>query len=275
MENRFKLVMLPTNEASNLYTEKGVLRNSFFTKVRNWIVDGSNQHLYIVDTKATLEVGDWYYNKRLNVLKQYLVGTTNPNKDVCYKIIVSTNSSLGLPTIPNHFLKAYCLDQNTIIKNVEIVDDKANVNWVVDSPEKTEIILDDIFPDEELDYSDKKEKSFEEQALEWWDNLENTDHLTDKDKGFYADKYFGFNQRNYKSLTGREIEQIWLKETGQNQKPRVDFEELQKFINFVNNDMVKTLPVLHKDIDNFKLFFECIKNPSFAHKASKWFKENT
>lgn len=48
------------------------------------------------------------------------------------------------------------------------------------------------------------------QAIEWWNTIRNT-RLCDgtKDKGYYTDKYFGFNMRMYQYLTGREVELIW------------------------------------------------------------------
>lgn len=54
-----------------------------------------------------------------------------------------------------------------------------------------------------------------EKAIAWWDTLRNT-RLMDgtRDKGYYTDKYFGFNMRMYKYLTGREVEAIWIKEIG-------------------------------------------------------------
>lgn len=50
-------------------------------------------------------------------------------------------------------------------------------------------------------------------AIYWWGRLRNT-RLMDgtKDKGHYADKYFGFNMRMHQYLTGREVEEIWNKE---------------------------------------------------------------
>lgn len=50
-------------------------------------------------------------------------------------------------------------------------------------------------------------------ALNWWNTLRDTrlDNGT-KDKGYYTDKYMGYNMRMFKYLTGREVEEIWEKE---------------------------------------------------------------
>lgn len=52
-----------------------------------------------------------------------------------------------------------------------------------------------------------------EKAIAWWNTLRDT-RLNDgtKDKGYYTDKYFGYNMRMYQYLTGREVEVIWTKE---------------------------------------------------------------
>jgi len=50
-------------------------------------------------------------------------------------------------------------------------------------------------------------------ALNWWDTLRNTRLCNGtKDKGYYADKYFGFNMRMYKYLSKDEICMIYSKE---------------------------------------------------------------
>lgn len=56
----------------------------------------------------------------------------------------------------------------------------------------------------------KSEMTNRSKAIEWWDTLRDTRLCNGtKDKGYYTDKYFGFNMRMCKFLTGREIEMIW------------------------------------------------------------------
>lgn len=51
---------------------------------------------------------------------------------------------------------------------------------------------------------------------------------------------------------------------------KVDFEMLIDFENFINDTLLYTVPVLHKEIANFMLFMEMLsKSSSFAHKAHK------
>lgn len=62
-----------------------------------------------------------------------------------------------------------------------------------------------------------EKKSTREQALEWWDSLQNAEkikptYLYNKSQGLSL-------TRSHRNLTGREIEEIWLKET---QNPFVD-----------------------------------------------------
>jgi hypothetical protein len=50
-------------------------------------------------------------------------------------------------------------------------------------------------------------------AFTWWDTLRNTRLCNGtKDKGYYTDKYFGFNMRMYKYLSKDEIVMIYSKE---------------------------------------------------------------
>jgi hypothetical protein len=60
-------------------------------------------------------------------------------------------------------------------------------------------------------------KSNRESALEWWNNLPFNSNNTIIGKTNYTIKYYGFT-RKYTDLTGREIEEIWLKEKNYLQK---------------------------------------------------------
>ncbi len=252
MKNRFKVVMLPTQKATTLFSDNGFLR------LRDEPHKNSiNQHLYIVDTKNA------------------------------HKIIASTDSSLGVVNIPSDIIAG------VIDKGIESI----NINNFYYS--NNEIIIDWGFHNvvnnlQTSSYENNKEKEFlstKEQALLWWDTLNY------KDKGFYADKYFGFNQKNYKYLKDEEIEEIYDKfaveqaiislfntvqdvrdgklsiKKEKKQKPQVDFSLLKKIDeNYFYSLDFKKNPI--NEIDNILLFFECMKNPSFAHKASKWFQKS-
>mgnify|MGYP000940733512 CR=1 FL=1 len=131
-----------------------------------------------------------------------------------------------------------------------------------------------------------KEKSDRELALEWWNNLDDSMKMNLCRIHFSMRSVSGISV--IKSLTGREIEQIWRKETQQTvvseigtkefndvctatfggnlkeEKPQVDFEGLYKYIEAMNQLYDTTA------IQNLCLFFELLsKSSSFAHKAHK------
>lgn len=97
--------------------------------------------------------------------------------------------------------------------------------------------------------------STRELALEWWYNLELFDHI------LFADWYC---QRHYKTLTGREIEEIWVKEVFQKLTPsqanfvekpnRKQFKEFSPELfkayidKFSDEDKVKALDILENSI---------------------------
>lgn len=133
-----------------------------------------------------------------------------------------------------------------------------------------------------------KEKSDREKAIEWWNKL--TFH---QKQTSFLNQDFKFTPATIcDELTGREIEQIWRKETQQSnipddifeesefqqelsavkrgdlnfflERPQVDFERLSKYIN-VMNQLYDTF-----DIQNLCLFFNLLsKSSTFAHKAHK------
>ena len=51
-----------------------------------------------------------------------------------------------------------------------------------------------------------------EKALKWWNNLPYDSSNTEKSRVHYTSKYYGID-KSYSFLTGREIEEIYLKET--------------------------------------------------------------
>lgn len=130
-------------------------------------------------------------------------------------------------------------------------------------------------------------KTSREQALEWWNNLP---LFIENSKHHYSDRYYP--NRGHNSLTGREIEKIWEKET---QKPvyqqiidtvggeekfcelagltkkQVDFELLQEM--YLHTQSGKNALCGHW-IENFQLFIELLaKSSTFAHKAHKELKK--
>lgn len=121
-----------------------------------------------------------------------------------------------------------------------------------------------------------QEKSDREQAIEWWNGL------NDLEKMALCRVYFSMRSVSgisvIKSLTDREIEQIWRKETQQElergivitreERPQVDFE----MFNQLQHKRVEfgQIYLSAKEMDNIKLFFELLsKSSTFAHKAHK------
>ena len=105
-----------------------------------------------------------------------------------------------------------------------------------------------------------KETSTRELALAWWNNLKDLD-FTDmfvETKCSYTMHHFG-HERNYNSLTGREIEEIW-----KNQLPLAErefyyglYKESEKeYIFKLNQKQFKELnPELHlKHLNKFSMF---------------------
>ena len=120
------------------------------------------------------------------------------------------------------------------------------------------------------------EKSDREKAIEWWNSIPVFE------KGLLIHDTFNppLNQRIPEEVTGREIEQIWRKETQQElergivitreERPQVDFEKLKETFEALYIDMDQILMISDEYIDNFKLFFELLsKSSTFAHKAHK------
>jgi hypothetical protein len=133
-------------------------------------------------------------------------------------------------------------------------------------------------------YYPVKEKSDLEKAIEWWNSIPVFE------KGLLIHDTFNppLNQRTPEEVTGREIEQIWRRETQQKssieiqadkveeitfknllkkeKRPQVDFELLSLSVIAVSSNLklTKTANL------NLKLFFELLsKSSTFAHKAHK------
>ena len=69
------------------------------------------------------------------------------------------------------------------------------------------------------------ETSTRKQALAWWNKLPN--NYTGNSKGGLANKYGFGDRKSYNDLTGREIEEIWRKETQTDKFDRA-IDELRK-----------------------------------------------
>lgn len=126
-----------------------------------------------------------------------------------------------------------------------------------------------------------EEKSDREKAIEWWNRK-----ISGFDRTKIGSKYFDLQRLS--SLTGREIEQIWRKETQQKlsenffnsvndentfdpdsvmkeERSQVDFELIQEMmLNIEKSDLCGHW------VDNLKLFLHLLsRSSSFAHKAHK------
>lgn len=109
-----KVIMLPSDK-SNLYKHLlGSLRFSKNEKTDSDII--KPQHLYIVSSEEIKE-GDYYYDKEDKIIFKCLdtleATSRNDYKEIyeCerwFKVLASTDSTLGLPRPSNAFLEAYC-----------------------------------------------------------------------------------------------------------------------------------------------------------------------
>lgn len=115
----------------------------------------------------------------------------------------------------------------------------------------------------ELEFDGTIEKTDREKAIEWWNSLTKNTQLT------LAALLRGVNSiLGLEMVTGREIEQIWRKETQQEKEemPQVDFELLSLSVIAVSSNLKLT----KKANLNLKLFFDLLsKSSTFAHKAHK------
>jgi hypothetical protein len=80
-------------------------------------------------------------------------------------------------------------------------------------------------------------KTTREKALIWWSNLPFNSNNTGKGKINYTFKYYGLD-RKYDSLTGREIEEIYLKET-------LSLEEKESKFGMYKNDNIMNIQTIN------------------------------
>ena len=120
MLKKHPIVMLPTKEASCIVlmnTGELYYKNNYSV---NHEKERVNQHLYFLSDEE-IKVGDWYYNTAVKEehlsYSNYIekceynheaIACNNINLPKCYKIIASTDKSLGLPLPTDEFIKEYC-----------------------------------------------------------------------------------------------------------------------------------------------------------------------
>jgi hypothetical protein len=106
MKKTHKIVILPTDGASNLYIDNSKLKYDETAMVDD-LNPIANQHLYIISDEEIKE-GDWYITSD-NMLLQFTKETHihgNP-LNLKGKIIATTDKSLGLPLVDQSLIKAY------------------------------------------------------------------------------------------------------------------------------------------------------------------------
>lgn len=108
-----KPILLPTKEATYLYyktvDELALLPSAEVMSFING--QSANQHLYIIDTEAKIEEGDWY---ELNGKVLQLTEDDSHIHNQAKKIIATTDKSLNLPLINEEFVKEYVEKQGKI-----------------------------------------------------------------------------------------------------------------------------------------------------------------
>jgi len=136
-KNRYKIVMIPTLQKANsssMVIEKCIKKLSdvnindlkYTPRILHSEEYFQEQHLYIIDTQAKIEVGNWVYKKDVKgfIYKHKLTKNEWYNDEV--KIVASTDTSLRvggntgkrqdgisipLPIIPKQFVQEYIQEQ--------------------------------------------------------------------------------------------------------------------------------------------------------------------
>lgn len=148
MKQTIKVIMLPTEDktSTNLFrinknfhsitkedelgevtTPEGSLDYDTYDESRSFHAHDA-QHLYFVlvenagngmDSKKTncVEIGEYAIDTKLHLMH---------TESYCNKIIASTDKSLGLPSIPKYFIKAYVMSQGEITRRQVIYDHAGN-----------------------------------------------------------------------------------------------------------------------------------------------------
>ena len=139
---QFKLVMLPTKKASELYiANTGQLELGF--NIQRDLPDVS-QHIYITEPNATIEEGDWVLitnGKRTELHKSaykdtigwVMLGDYKFDQTFSYyKVICSTDPELGLPLCNDDFIQAVvAYDKDLVITNVQVNkhNNTCDISW--------------------------------------------------------------------------------------------------------------------------------------------------
>ena len=140
MKKKSQVVMLATNEKANigdiiLCNNPAIERVNWKGKlgmcnIKNGDGEWKTQHLYILSDEKIKE-GDWCLNLDTNdIFKLGKYGVNNAKK-----IIATTDTSLGLPLIPESFIKYYISEYNkgNIITDVEVeYEDNGEEGWIGD-----------------------------------------------------------------------------------------------------------------------------------------------
>lgn len=126
MFKKCKVVMIPTDKKSSIvysYLDNEMFYNSknFVDKTQLTTIDGYSHtdyyNIYIIEPSDVLDNNfsrDGYYIRLnegcsvKNYAKLYDIYSLPFDKEKTYKVIASTDKSLGLPNLPVNFIKKYC-----------------------------------------------------------------------------------------------------------------------------------------------------------------------
>ena len=132
------------------------------------------------------------------------------------------------------------------------------------------------------------EKSNRKKAIEWWNNLDDSMKMNLCRIHFSMRSVSGISV--IKSLTGREIEQIWRKETQQESFEDISVDVMREYKNSILKEkrsqvdfemlrdaVFRSIPAMFgkhhqwgNHVENLQLFFDLLsKSSTFAHKAHK------
>ena len=116
MKKTIQVLMLPTVNNSVGALTKGVYGKLFLPDIE---YVRHNQHLYFVSDEK-IKKDDWFYYGRDNIIDKYDgYFPMSPTSTTTFKVIATTDKSLGLPLIPDEFIKDY-VKSNGQIKETAI-----------------------------------------------------------------------------------------------------------------------------------------------------------
>lgn len=131
MWNKYKIVLLPTDKPTGIFTDKnGKLYFSKVSKVREY-AEGRN--LYILSDEEIKE-GDWIYHsldkEPIQYFKEKYNVVNNPATYGYKKIIATNNTALNITLIKDKFITLYCENP---VDEVEIQVD-VDEEWLKENP---------------------------------------------------------------------------------------------------------------------------------------------